>query len=167
MFGRFLLWSCPFLNVFCCDFFIIIITNLNSLLVTDLFKLLFFLHWFLADHLFVEICAFLLGCPFCWHITVQSILLWYLVSLQCFVVVVVCLFVGFFFFFLPFIQFMRFSRQVYWGGLSFPPSVDHVLSELSAMTHPSWMALHSMAHSFIELCKPLHHDKAVIHEVDH
>ena len=26
------------------------------------------------------------------------------------------------------------------------------------------MALHSMAHSFTELCKPLHHDKAMIYE---
>ena len=32
------------------------------------------------------------------------------------------------------------------------------------MTFPSWMALHSMAHNFIELCKPLCLDKAVIHE---
>ena len=30
--------------------------------------------------------------------------------------------------------------------------------------HPSWVILHSMAHSFIELHKPLHYDKAVIHE---
>ena len=44
--------------------------------------------------------------------------------------------------------------------------VDHVLSECSTVTHPSWVALHSMAHSFIELHKPLHHDKAVIHEGD-
>ena len=28
----------------------------------------------------------------------------------------------------------------------------------------SWVALHSMAHSSTELRKPLHHDKAVIHE---
>ena len=27
------------------------------------------------------------------------------------------------------------------------------------------MALHSLAHNFIELCKPHHHDNAVIHEV--
>ena len=27
---------------------------------------------------------------------------------------------------------------------------DHNLSEHSTMTHPSWVALHSMAHSFIE-----------------
>jgi len=57
---------------------------------------------------------------------------------------------------------MRFSWQVYWGGLPFPPPVDHVLSELSTMSHPSWVALPSMAHSFIELHEPLHHDKAVI-----
>ena len=37
-----------------------------------------------------------------------------------------------------FIQFMRFSRQAYWGSLPFPPPVDHVLSELSAMTCLSW-----------------------------
>ena len=42
--------------------------------------------------------------------------------------------------------FMGFSRQKYWSGL-------HVLSELSTMTCPSWVALHSMAHSFIELGK--------------
>ena len=63
-----------------------------------------------------------------------------------------------------FIQFMRFSWQVYCGGLPFLPPVDHVLSTLSAMTHLSWVALHGMAHSFIELYKPLHHDKAVICE---
>ena len=27
-----------------------------------------------------------------------------------------------------------------------------------------WVALHGMTHSFIELCKPLLHDKTVIHE---
>ena len=69
-------------------------------------------------------------------------------------------------YFWPFIQFMRFSWQVYWGSLPFPPPVDHVFSELSAMTHPSWMALHGMAHSFTELHKSLCHDKAVIHEGD-
>ena len=58
---------------------------------------------------------------------------------------------------------MRFSCQLYWGGLPSPPA-GHVLSELSAMTHPSWVALHGMAHSFIELHKPLRHDKAMIYE---
>ena len=56
-----------------------------------------------------------------------------------------------------------FSGHVYWGGVLFPPLVDHVLSELFAMTCPSWVALHGMAHSFTELHKPLCH-KAVIHE---
>ena len=55
--------------------------------------------------------------------------------------------------FCPFIHFMRFS-QVYWGGLPFHPSMDHILSELSAMTHPSWVALHNMAYSFIKLRSP-------------
>ena len=32
------------------------------------------------------------------------------------------------------------------------------------MTNPYWIALHGMTHSSIELQKPLHHDKAVIHE---
>ena len=41
-----------------------------------------------------------------------------------------------------FILFMRFSRQEYWSGLPFPSPVDHVLSELSTMTRPSWVALH-------------------------
>ena len=56
------------------------------------------------------------------------------------------------------------SRQEYWSGLSFPPPVDHIFSELSIMTCPSWVALHSMIHSFFELCKPLCHSKTVIHE---
>ena len=62
-------------------------------------------------------------------------------------------------------QFMRFSEQVYWAALSFPPPVGHILSELSTMTR--WVALHDMTHSFIEFCKPLCHNKAVIHEGDH
>ena len=40
-----------------------------------------------------------------------------------------------------------------------PFSVDHVLSELSTVIHLSWVALHSFAHSFIEL------DKAVVHVI--
>ena len=65
--------------------------------------------------------------------------------------------------FYPFKEVMRFSQQVYWGSLPFPPPVNHVLSELSTMTHSSWVALHGMIHSFIELFKPFHH-KAVICE---
>ncbi|XP_058036894.1 phosphotriesterase-related protein isoform X3 [Ahaetulla prasina] len=66
-----------------------------------------------------------------------------------------------------FVLSMGFSWQRYWSGLPFPSPVDHVLSELSAMTCPSWVSLHSIVHSFIELRKPLHHDKAVIHERDY
>ena len=58
-----------------------------------------------------------------------------------------------------FTLFMRFSRQEYWSGVPFPSTVDHVLSELSTMTHLSWVALQGMAHSFIEL------DKAVVHVI--
>ena len=36
---------------------------------------------------------------------------------------------------------------------------DHVLSELSNMTHLFWVAPHGMAYSFIEL------DKAVVHVI--
>ena len=50
-----------------------------------------------------------------------------------------------------------FSRQDYLSGLPFPSPVDHILSELSTMTCPSWVALHRMTHSFTEL------DKAVVH----
>ena len=52
----------------------------------------------------------------------------------------------------------------YWSGLPFPPPMDHVLSELFTITHLSWVALHSMDHSFIGLYKFLRHDKAVIRE---
>ena len=44
-----------------------------------------------------------------------------------------------------FILFMRFSRQEYWSGLPFPSPVDHILSDLSTMTRPSWVAPQSMA----------------------
>ena len=62
------------------------------------------------------------------------------------------------------VLFMGFSQQEYWSGLSFSPPVDHVLLELFTMTRPFWVALYGMAQSFIELPRPLHHDKAVIHE---
>jgi len=44
-----------------------------------------------------------------------------------------------------FILFMGFSRQEYWSGLPFPSSVDHILSDLSTMTRPSWVAPQVMA----------------------
>ena len=37
--------------------------------------------------------------------------------------------------------------------------MDYILSELSTITRLSWVALHGMAHSFIEL------DKAVVHVI--
>ena len=58
-----------------------------------------------------------------------------------------------------FILFMGFSRQEYWIGLPFSSPVDSVLSELSTMTRLSWVALHGMAHSFLES------DKAVVHVI--
>ena len=58
-----------------------------------------------------------------------------------------------------FILFMGFSRQKYWSSLPFPSPVGHVLSELSTMTLPSWVALHGMAHSLIGL------HKAVVHVI--
>ena len=61
--------------------------------------------------------------------------------------------------FLIFILFMGLSRQEYWSGLPFPSPVDHILSELSTKTRPSWVALHIVTHYFIEL------DKAVIHVI--
>ena len=56
-----------------------------------------------------------------------------------------------------FILFMEFSRQEYWSG--FPFLEHHILSELSTMTRPSWMALQGRAHCFTEL------DKAVVHVI--
>ena len=54
-----------------------------------------------------------------------------------------------------FILFMGFWRQEYWSGLSFPSPVDYILSGLSSMTRPSWVAPQAWL-SFIEL------DKAVV-----
>ena len=50
-----------------------------------------------------------------------------------------------------FILFMGFSRQ-YWSGLPFPSPVDHILSDLSTMTCPPWVAPRAWL-SFIELDK--------------
>ena len=50
---------------------------------------------------------------------------------------------------------MDFSRQEYWSGLPFPSPVDHILSNLSNMTSPSWVAPWAWL-SFIQL------DKAVV-----
>ena len=44
-----------------------------------------------------------------------------------------------------FILFMGVSRQEYRSGLPFCSLVDHILSDLSTMTCPSWVAPHGMA----------------------
>ena len=59
---------------------------------------------------------------------------------------------------------MRFSWQVYWGGFRSLLLWITFLSELSTVTHPSLVALPGIAHSFIELYKPLCHNEAVGHE---
>ena len=53
-----------------------------------------------------------------------------------------------------FILFMGFSRQEYWSGLPFPSPVDHILSDLSTMTCPSWVAAHSMVYWVRQGCGP-------------
>ena len=57
-----------------------------------------------------------------------------------------------------FILFIRFSRQEYWSGLPFPSPVDHILSDLSTMTRPSWVDPQEWL-SFMEV------DKAVVHVI--
>ena len=49
------------------------------------------------------------------------------------------------------------ARILKW--LPFPSPVGHILSDLSTMIRPSWVTLHGMLHSFIEL------DKAVVHVI--
>ena len=61
--------------------------------------------------------------------------------------------------FWPFYTVHRVLKATILKWFAFPSPVDHVLSELSTMTHLSWVALHGMAHSFIEL------DKAVVHGI--
>ena len=58
-----------------------------------------------------------------------------------------------------FILFMGFLRQEHWSGLPVPSPVDHILSGPSTMTHPTWVALCTVAHGFIGL------DKAVVHAI--
>ena len=55
-----------------------------------------------------------------------------------------------------FLLFMGFSMREYWTGLPFLSPVDHILSDLSTMTCPSWVDLYGMAHSLFDL------DKAVV-----
>ena len=61
---------------------------------------------------------------------------------------------------------MGFSGKEYWSGLPFPSPVDHILSELSTMTCPSWVTLYCMAHSFIELYKAVIHVISLVNFCD-
>ena len=56
-----------------------------------------------------------------------------------------------------FIPFLRFSKQECWSCWPFPSPVDHLLSELSTLTCPSWVSLQGVAHSFIKLHKSVIH----------
>ena len=58
-----------------------------------------------------------------------------------------------------FMLFMGFSRQEYWSSFPFSSSVDHILLEHSTIICLSWVALHSMACSLIEL------NNAVVHVI--
>ena len=59
--------------------------------------------------------------------------------------------------FLPFHTVHRVLKARILRWLPFPSPVDQVLSELSAMTRPSWVALTGMALGFTELDKALAH----------
>ena len=63
---------------------------------------------------------------------------------------------------------MVFALQESWSGLPFLPPVHHILSELSTMTRLSFVALQvalqSLAHSFTDLHKLLHQEKAMIYQ---
>ena len=55
--------------------------------------------------------------------------------------------------FCPFIEFTRYSRQVYWSGLPF--LLQWITFCQNSLLWPtSWVALYGMAHSFTELHKP-------------
>ena len=51
---------------------------------------------------------------------------------------------------LPFPTVHGVLRQEYLNGLPSPSPVEDIVSEVFTMTHPSWVALQGMAHSFTE-----------------
>ena len=63
-----------------------------------------------------------------------------------------------------FTGFMGLSWQEYWSESPHPSPVDHNFPELFTMTCSSWVAPHGVAYNFIDLHKPLYHNKIVIHE---
>ena len=52
------------------------------------------------------------------------------------------------------ILFMGFSQQKYWSGLPFPLPVNHILSELSTMTHSSWVTWTTWLRTFLSYVSP-------------
>ena len=62
------------------------------------------------------------------------------------------------------ILFVRFLQQEYRSGLPFPPPVDYFCQIFFHYDLSIWVTLHGLAHSFIELHKPLGHEKAMIRE---
>jgi len=50
------------------------------------------------------------------------------------------------------------------GGVSISYCIRSILSEPFTISHLSWVTPCGMTHSFTELHKPLHHDRAGIHE---
>ena len=113
----------------------------------------FFLWWELLEFILLRILYFDLS------IIIYSIFLFFFFTIfytmQCLSFYYVCCVLKFYLIiaiyiqsvntFCPFIQFMRFSQQVCWSGLPFPPPVNHILSELSALTGLSGVALHGMS----------------------
>ena len=103
---------------------------------------IFFEFWFspdiysegqLMDHMIGSVPSFFLELFLHW----SPVAYWASTDLgsSCFSVLSFCLF----------ILFVGFSRQEYGSGLQFPSPVDNILSDLSTMTCPSWVAPHGMA----------------------
>ena len=58
-----------------------LITDSVSLLVVDLFRFSIYLWFTLGSYMFLGISLFILGCPVCWHIIVNSCIFWFFVFL--------------------------------------------------------------------------------------
>ena len=68
-------------------------------------------------------------------------------------------------YFCLFILLMWRSWQKYRSGWPFSPPVHYTCQHTPIWPKCTWVALNNIAHSFIELHKPLYHDKDVIYEV--
>ena len=81
MFGRLPQWSHPVLDFCLQGVFKIIIIDVFHFYWSVCLNYLFLLDSVLAGCMFLETCPFLLGCLFCWHITVHSNFFWLCVFL--------------------------------------------------------------------------------------